>query len=643
MNFLKLFFIFFLSVLSLNVFSLPTKLYWFIPDGMRADPEEFNIYQWAQEGKLPNIKKLMEEGSYGYSIPDFPSHTPVNFASLLTGSHPTTHGISDGPMHVEGAPLVTPSAAGFSSISKRVAPIWTIMERDHNKKVVLLSVPGSTPPELNKGITIRGRWGGWGADNYSVIFESENKLPVRKEAGKGFRLFFLGNKLTEFVPTQPASGWSNVPPTFINPNEAKLESQGLALFAYLLEKNRILFSLDKKEIVADLKQGDWSSWIPVTLKFKGDSFSSNIKIKIIKLWKNGDFRFRVLFNNLNRLITKPGEVGEELSKKLGPMVDFADNWPHQLIYEDEDKETFLEEAKMSWEWHKNAVPFIFDHYQPNLFIQDIYTPNLMLESRWWYKEIDKSRKSYTEKKAKAAWKDIFSLYKGLDAIVGEAMKKKDDNTIIALSSDHGVCELKRLVKLNNLFAKKGWLKFTMNEKTGEPTIDWEHTKVIYMKMMNIFVNPKGLGGNWKRGSGPEYEKLVNDVIKSVKEIKDSNGTHPLVQAVKAKDAVKKYKLPLNRIGDIILEARVNYFWYEEVDKSLSVIVDSKTTGYKQSIDPKINKCMWTPFIVWGKGIKKGHKIKEPISHIQQVPTFLQLMGMKIPEYMEGKPLNEILE
>ena len=61
------------------------KLSWFIPDGLRADPQVFNIFQWAREGKLPNIKKMMEMGSYGYSIPVFPSHTPANFAALVTG------------------------------------------------------------------------------------------------------------------------------------------------------------------------------------------------------------------------------------------------------------------------------------------------------------------------------------------------------------------------------------------------------------------------------------------------------------------------------------------------------------------------------------------------------------------------------
>jgi arylsulfatase A-like enzyme len=121
------------------------KLYWFIPDGMRADRGDFNIFRWAREGKLPNIKRMMENGAYGYSIPYFPSHTPINFASLLTGTPPSTHGISDGPMHVEGAPLARPSAAGFSSTARKVPAIWKTLE-DAGKNVFLLSVPGSTPP-----------------------------------------------------------------------------------------------------------------------------------------------------------------------------------------------------------------------------------------------------------------------------------------------------------------------------------------------------------------------------------------------------------------------------------------------------------------------------------------------------------------
>src|SRR3989344_8394414 len=95
------------------------KLYWFIPDGVRAEPDLFNMFQWAKDGKLPNIKRLIENGSYGYSYPNFPSHTPTNFATLLTGAYPEVHGVNDGPGHTLGKPLDTVTVPGFRSVAKK--------------------------------------------------------------------------------------------------------------------------------------------------------------------------------------------------------------------------------------------------------------------------------------------------------------------------------------------------------------------------------------------------------------------------------------------------------------------------------------------------------------------------------------------
>ena len=134
------------------------KLYWFIPDGLRAEPDVFKIYEWARQGYLPNIKKMMEQGSYGYSLPVFPSHTPVNFAALLTGTHPQTNGVADGPMHTEGNPLNKVSVGGFSSVARKVPAVWTHLEKN-GYKVGIISTPGSTPPEIENGFVIRGRWG----------------------------------------------------------------------------------------------------------------------------------------------------------------------------------------------------------------------------------------------------------------------------------------------------------------------------------------------------------------------------------------------------------------------------------------------------------------------------------------------------
>ena len=68
---------------EVNTVSRSPKLYWFIPDGMRADPKIFDVFRWAKEGSLPNLKRMMEMGSYGYCRPAFPGHT-LKCVSLLS-------------------------------------------------------------------------------------------------------------------------------------------------------------------------------------------------------------------------------------------------------------------------------------------------------------------------------------------------------------------------------------------------------------------------------------------------------------------------------------------------------------------------------------------------------------------------------
>ena len=642
---------FFVSDKKIEFFFLSFKkprLYWFIPDGMRAEPKLFQVFQWAQKGELPNIKRLMEEGSYGYSIPDFPSHTPTNFASLFTGSSPKIHGIADGPMHTEGHPLKRPSVAGFSSTAKWVSPVWVLMEK-LGKKTLLLSLPGSTPPELKKGITIRGRWGGWGFDTYKVIFESQSMLEERKKYGNAFKLFFIGSKLTQFVEQKNIEKKSHF--SFSPALESVLKAHGAEIYAEVVDTSndsmqnydRMVFYLNKgleTEQKVILKEKEWSQWLPISLKYKGLAVDSHIKIKLIFLRSTGVFRVRVLYNNVNRFITEPDFVAKEMTEALGPMIDFADNWPPQLIYTSEDKETFKEEALMSLDFHKRAVKFLFEKYLPDVFIHNIYTPNQMLESRWWMKYIEGIEPSSLNKKEEA-WEDILTLYKGLDAIIGEAIKTLNPNDIIVFSSDHGICPLKRLVRINNLFAKKGWLKFKIDPKTGEAEIDWVNTKVIYLKMAHVYINPKGLAGNWERSSGKEYEALREQVKTALLDLRDADNVAPLSRIIVWEEAEDILQLPSSRIGDLVLEVNPPYFWFEEVSKDLKVFTKPLTSGFKQTVNPRKNICVWTPFLIWGKGIKPRYQLTQPIRHRDQLPTILKAMKIEIPEHVEGQVIEEI--
>jgi predicted AlkP superfamily phosphohydrolase/phosphomutase len=627
------------------------KLYWFIPDGVRAEPDVFKVFEWAKEGKLPNIARMMENGSYGYSVPVFPSHTPVNFASLLTGSYPRVHGIADGPMHIEGYELNTISAPGFRSLTRRVPAAWSIMEKE-GKKVMVITTPGSTPPETEDAYVIRGRWGGWGADVQAVNFQS--KLNNDLKLGNESKLFNVGAELTKFIDIRTAENWSIPVISFSPAQEAQLTSWGDTLYAYIYSNdkvikrgyNRILFSADKKTILADIKEGEWSDWCKINLNIGGKSFPSSCKIRVIKLNGDGTFRVRVYYNNLNKYITVPDSVASDITKNVGPMMAFVDNYPPQLIYYPEDKKVFLEEMNMSFDWHTRLVPFIEKKYKPDVVIHDCYNPNQMLTSRWWMAYVDPKSTRYnsvSDSTRKICWNEVLSMYKRLDSIVGQIMRNADDSTLIVFSSDHGICAKNKSVLLNNLLAKNGYLKFKKNDSTGIATVDWKNTKAIFLQMTGIYINPNGLDGKWKRGSGKEYEKLRDKITSLLLTLKDSDGVSPVTSVTRWEDADSLLMLPKDRVGDLVISNSPGYGWSEAMTPDLRIFEVPLISGYKQAISPQLTQNLWTPFIIMGPGVKKGYMLKNNICNTDQLPTILKLMNIEIPSYMDGKVIEELIQ
>jgi predicted AlkP superfamily phosphohydrolase/phosphomutase len=590
---------------------------------------------------------MMDQGSYGFSIPTFPSHTPTNFATLLTGSYPITHGVADGPMRIEGQPLHKPSIAGFSSVARKVPAIWNMF--DDSKKIVLLSLPGTTPPEKKPNmITIKGRWGGWGAEFHSVIFE---KLSVQQriKQARNSRLFFLGMELTQYIDPEITNE------NFLFSNEIKelyipLTLYGTTIHANLIkEKNNfksISFARTKDNIDTTLSKGEWSEWFPINLTWNNQTVKTNVKYHVINVGPDDYFRVRILVDSLNSFIAHPLQVSNDLKADIGPMIDYVDNFPPQLIYYPEDKKTFISESKMSFAWHMNAMESINKRHNPDIFIHDIYSPNQMLTSKWWMGYIDPDSKIYYEidsKKRSKLINEVEEMYRDVDAIIGKVLDDADEDTLVVFSSDHGALPLNTSVLINNLFAKKGWLKYSLNENTGEHIIDWNNSKVVFLKMSNVYINTNGLGPIWNREVGPDYENLRNEVIQALEELKDDEGKNPLLKAVKWENVASELKIPADRSGDIVIVVRPGYGWAEDITKELNIFNKPLATGYKQSLLAEHSPGLWTPFIITGKGIKKNHRIMQPLQHADQTPTILRAMGKNIPEYMEGSIIEEIFK
>src|SRR5512134_1777175 len=84
------------------------------------------VKRMIDEGKLPNMKKLLDMGvtteSYGHLCMT-PTVTPPNWVTLSTGATPRTHGVCDFFHHSPGNPLDV-QEFGWNSARVKAETIW---------------------------------------------------------------------------------------------------------------------------------------------------------------------------------------------------------------------------------------------------------------------------------------------------------------------------------------------------------------------------------------------------------------------------------------------------------------------------------------------------------------------------------------
>lgn len=114
-----------------------------------ADP--FLIQEFVSKGYLPNISKVLREGTSGILLSTIPSSSPVAWTSFLTGVNPRKHGIfsfvkfdrKEKKFHM------------VTSKDIQSPTLWEILSK-LGKKVAFVNVPMSYPPQKVNGIMISG-------------------------------------------------------------------------------------------------------------------------------------------------------------------------------------------------------------------------------------------------------------------------------------------------------------------------------------------------------------------------------------------------------------------------------------------------------------------------------------------------------
>ena len=65
-----------------------------VPIGLDGIPFEV-IRRWAEQGVLPNLKRLIRGGAFGPLLSSYLSETPIAWTSTVTGKNTGKHGVFD--------------------------------------------------------------------------------------------------------------------------------------------------------------------------------------------------------------------------------------------------------------------------------------------------------------------------------------------------------------------------------------------------------------------------------------------------------------------------------------------------------------------------------------------------------------------
>jgi len=288
---------------------------------------------------------------------------------------------------------------------------------------------------------------------------------------------------------------------------------------------------------------------------------------------------------------------------------------------------------------------------------------------------------------------ILRLFQKADAMVGELMEKLDEDTYVIIMSDHGMGgNSNKAVYLNNWLAQEGFLAYynhgwspkAANDTIGRgflrrlillskkyvprdiknkikknrfvkskgytfyrfPNIDWKHTRAFSDdKTGTIWLNLKGKFPQGAIEPGEEAEALRDTIIERARNFLDPDTQKPIFQMVLKKEDVYYGEL-LDQGPDIVLlQGNIKYNYVHRLGSAAYHRHPLKSFAPDQLVNeplPTANHRPYGIFMIKGPGVKKGHQIKNG-EIIDLAPTVLYLMGVPIPDDMDGKILKDTIE
>jgi len=601
--------------------------------------------RFLKQGKLPNLARLRESGTFQALATTLPPISPVAWSSFLTGVNPGKHNVYDFVMPNRRLYLPELSSARIRepkrvlkigrykiplsrpriSVLRRSTPFWHYLAKA-GVSCSIIRVPVTFPPEKFSGVLLSGMCVPDIQGTQGTFSFHTTRAPIRETASNRVVVPFVKHRTSfhSYIPGPPDTLRADPAAQLRAPFSVKVAAS----------KQQAAIRIDGQRI--SISKGKYSEW--VELKFRTGTGSSikgicRFYLKSIE----PDLELYVTPVNIHPMhpalpISHPLAYSVYLAKLNGLYATLGlaeDTWALNDGFLGED--AFLEQCYLI---HQEREQMFFDALEKTAqgVCVCVFDITDRVQHMFW-RHPSNGHDPVTPQVGNGALDVIEDLYKRMDQLIGRTMDKMSGDDLLLIVSDHGFKAFERGVNLNSWLHQQGYLTLRENVPSGDwfEGVDWTKTRAYSLGLNGIYLNIRGREGMGIVEPGSEAARLRTQLCEKLQGLIDPETSR--VAILRAFDAMKAYRGPYRENApDVIVGFGEGYraSWDSAEGEVTSTVfnVNSKAWSGDHCIDPSL-----VPGVLFSnwKIVGERHAITDI------APTLLSVFGLKVPLHMDGKP------
>jgi predicted AlkP superfamily phosphohydrolase/phosphomutase len=639
--------------------------------------------KWMDAGKLPNLKRLADEGTFRTLGSTQPSESPTAWSSFATGVNPGQHNIydfliRDPQTYAPELNMIRREPPEFlwgliptkkpRVISTRGGTSFWVEAGRAGIKTAVVTVPVTFPPEtiehgeMLAGLPTPDLHATIGTFSYFATDLSHYEEGASEFAGILKRLTFDGELAkTELVgPPNPivkqelraigdASSLSDANRT----KKAALEAREDVTLPVSVrwQKGSRSATVEIDGTTIPLTAGQWSDWVPLTFKI-------NVLLRVHGMMqfylRRADTELELYGSPINidprspaLPISTPDRLAPDLVKQIGlyRTLGWAESSDKPLNDGRLDEAQFLDDSNKAMDDREKLILQSLEHDDWDLFVAAIETTDRISHMMW--RLIDPTHPMYDAALAAKYGDAIERVYERADAFVGQLRARVPKDAVFIVMSDHGFHSFRRSVNLNTWLVDNGYMAFQGQAGANPKTladlfgrgqyfegVDWSRTQAYAVGLGQIYFNLRGREGQGIVSTGAEYSALQRTMRDKLLTLLDPKTGEHVFRDIYLRDEIY-HGAYLGNAPDLEVGFNDGYRvgWQDTLGGIARAVIEDNDRKWSG------DHCATATQISGGVLFINRPITTETPNIMDLAPTILQILGVAVPPGLDGKPIG----